>query len=174
MKKILSVLLCTVMLFAMTACNFGKPKETAAPDLNRLFTCSSEIRYGDFEMSAELKRLGDSMWEVEFSAPKTLAGVKLTYNGDTISASYKDLSFSIPQDAAPVKAVFTMIFRTIDKSAAQPELPFTEEDGVLVFEGENDYGKFFISTDKETGDFIGFNMPDYDLEVTCENYSIEQ
>lgn len=174
MKKILSLFLCGILFFTMTACNFGKPKETAAPDLNRLFTCSSEIRYGDFEMSAELKRLGDGMWEVEFSAPKTLAGVKLAYNGDAISASYKGLSFSIPKDAAPVKAVFTMVFRAIDASAAEPELPFSEEDGILVFEGENEQGKFFISTDKETGDFIGFSMPDYELEIACENYSIIQ
>lgn len=174
MKKILSLFLCTILLVTATACKFGKPKETAAPDLNRLFTCSAEILYADFEMSAELKRLGDGMWEVEFSAPKTLAGVKLTYSGDSISASYKGMSFTIPKDAAPVKAVFTMIFQTIDKTAVVPELPFTEEDGVIVFEGENDYGKFFISTDEETGDFIGFNMPDYDLEVKCENYSIVQ
>lgn len=172
MRKFLSLFFCALLFFTMTACNFGKPKETAAPDLNRLFTCTAEIRYDDFEMSAELKRLGDGMWEVEFSAPKTLAGVKLSYSEEAISASYKGLSFSIPKDAAPVKAIFTMIFQTIDKSAAMPELPFSEEDGVLVFEGKNDYGKFFISTDKETGDFIGFNMPDYELEVKCGDYKI--
>lgn len=168
LKKIIALSLCSILLF--TGCVFNKPKESASPDLNRLFSCNAEIRYGDFEMSAVLKRLGDGMWEAECSAPKTLAGVKLSYNGDDITASFKGLSFSIPKTAAPVKSIFQLAFSVIDKTAAGGELPMIEKDGVLIFSGEAEQGKFEVRTDKETGNLLGFSMPAYELEITCSDF----
>ena len=174
MKKILALLLCGIMLLSLSACNIGKEKKTAAPDLNKLFSCTADISYGDFKASATMKRLGNSMWDVEFVSPASLAGVKLSYNGEEIKASYKGLTFSIPKDAAPVKGVLSMIFKSIDKSAEKVDMPFKEKDGIKLFSGESDQGDFTISMDKSNGSLVAFEIPSKKLDVKFADYKVIQ
>lgn len=174
MKKFLALLLCGVIMFSLCACNIGKSKKTATPDLNKLFSCSTDISYGDFKSTATIKRLGNGLWDVEFSSPSTLAGVKLSYNGEDIAASYKGLTFSVPKDAAPVKGVLSMIFNAIDKSADDVNMPFKEKEGMKLFSGESEQGDFTISVDKATGNLVAFEIPNQKLKVKFADYAVIQ
>lgn len=172
MKKIFALFLCGLIMLSFCAC--GKEKTTAIPDLNKLFTSTASITYGEFEAAATVNRLGNGLWDVEFTSPTTLAGVKLSYNGEDITASYMGLSFSIPKDAAPIKSVLTMIFNSIDKSAEKVDMPCAEDEGITVFSGTGDQGDFSISVDKASGNLVAFEMPDEKLKVEFTDYSVIQ
>ena len=173
MKRFLTLLLCGIVIISFSACN-GNNKKNATPDINKLFSCTADITYGDFKTTATINRLGNGMWDVEFITPNTLAGVKLSYNGVDITASYKGLSFSIPKDAAPIKGVLNYIFKAIDKSAEKVNMPYTEQDGMKIFKGESDDGDFTLSIDKSNGNLTSFDMPSRKLEVKFSNFSIIQ
>ena len=170
MKKIFALFLCGLIMFSFCAC--GKARTTAIPDLNKLFTTTASITYGKFEAEATVNRLGNGLWDVEFVKPTTLAGVKLSYNGEDITASYMGLSFSIPKDAAPIKGILSMIFNSIDKSAEKVDMPYAEKDGISVYSGTSDQGDYTISVEKSSGNLVGFELPDEKLKVEFTNYSV--
>lgn len=172
MKKIqrtLLLFLCGLMCIVFTAC--GKPKTSGTPDINKLFSTAATITYGDFEAQAKVSRLGSDLWEVEFATPQTLAGVKLSYTGEDITASYLGLSFSIPKTAAPVKSMLTMIFKAVDKSAVGVDMPCEEKDGVMIYSGTGDFGDFTLSMDQATGNLVSFEMPKEDLIVQFADFT---
>lgn len=171
-QRIVTIFLCSLTLLLLPSC--GKQKTEASPDVNRLFTATASIVYDDFEAQATVSRLGDDMWEVEFTSPKTLAGVKLFYNGEDITASYLGLNFSIPESAAPTKSMLTMLFQSFDQAAAGAPLPFTEEDGISVFTGTGDFGKFMLSVDNASGNPVSFEIPEEKLSVQFADYTVIQ
>ena len=172
MKKIFSVFVLFVIMISITGC--GKENKPCAPDLNKIFTVNAAVESGKFKTEAIISRLGDNMWEAEISSPETLKGIKLSYSGEDITASYMGMSFSVPKNAAPVKGMMTMLFNAIDKSAALPEMPCIEDETTKTFSGETENGKFEITVDKTTGNLTGFEMPDNDLKVVFTDYSVIQ
>lgn len=168
-KSFFALFLCGLMMLTFSACK--KETTMAAPDLNKLFTVTASVQYGDFNAAATVNRLGNDMWDVEFSEPSTLAGVKLSYNGEDITASYLGLSFSVPKNAAPVKSMLNMLFKAIDKSAMGLDMPCTEEDGIMTFSGTGDFGDFTLSMEKSTGNLVSFELPDEKLQVQFADFA---
>ena len=172
MKKIVSGLLIVIMLFSFGGCTSKKSAESL--DLNKLFKVTATIESGKFKGQAVINRLGDNMWDVEFSSPNTLSGIKLSYSGEDITATYMGLSIKMSKTDAPIKGMLTMLFNAIDKSAALKDMPCVEDEKTKTFSGENENGKFNIILDKSTGNLIGFEMPDNDLKVTFTDYTLIQ
>lgn len=172
LKKILSAVLCGLMFLGLMGCS--AEKKTATPDLNRLFSADAKIQFDDFEADAKISRLGDGMWDVEFSQPKTLAGVKLSYNDGEITASFLGLNFNIEKDSLPVKSIVTMIINAIDSSGVHADMPCVEKDGKIVFSGSGENGDFTITTDAETGTLLDFELPSEKLKVLFENFGVIQ
>ncbi len=160
----------SVICVLMLCCCKGE-KTSAAPDLNKLFTGTASIACGDFTAEATINRLGNGMWDVEFLSPKTLSGVKLSFNGDEITASYLGLKFTVPKDTSPVKGVLRLLFDAVDKSSEKPDMVCTEKDGKIIFDGEINSEKFKIMFNKETGGLSGFEVPDKDLKIEFSSYS---
>lgn len=169
MKKFLAFFVCTAMII-LGGCR--SEEKTSVPDLNKVFTAEAAITSKDFEGKAKISRLGGGMWEIEFSEPDTLSGIKLAFNGDELSASYQGLSFSVPEEILPSKPIFTKLFESIDRSA-EGELPYSEQEGILTYEGElENIGKFTISTEKETGNLMNVKIPYDNVVVEFTDYTI--
>ncbi|MEG0615633.1 MAG: hypothetical protein RR540_07745, partial [Oscillospiraceae bacterium] len=137
---------------------------------------TAELEYGKFKAAATFNRLGNSMWDVEFSEPKTLSGVKLSYNGTDFSASYQGLAFSVPKDAVPVKGMLLKIFTAIDNAAAGLAMECSEKDGVVTYSGELDdkNEEYSISMAKSDGALVKFELPKEKLCVNFTNFNVIQ
>lgn len=175
MKKLAAIFLCACLMIGATAC---KSKDTPkSPELDRLFTCTAEMTYDKFEATATVNRLGNGLWDVEFSAPKTLSGVKLSYDGENLTAAYKGFTFTVPKDSLPIKNMLTLFFNAIDKNVIAAEMPCTVTDGVTTFTGESALGAtnaaFSLSLDS-SNKLLAFEMPDEKLSVVFSNYVIIQ
>ncbi|MBZ4670615.1 MAG: hypothetical protein JG769_919 [Oscillospiraceae bacterium] len=168
-KKIAAGFLSLVCIFMLCSCK-GE-KTSATPDLNKLFTGTASIACGDFTAEATINRLGNGMWDVEFTSPKTLSGVKLSFNGDEITASYLGLKFTVPKDTAPVKGVLRMLFDAVDKTSEKADTVCTQKDGQMILDGEINSEKFKIIFNKETGALSAFEVPDKDLKIEFSSYS---
>lgn len=175
MKKLIGIFLCGCMLLATSACKSEKPQQS--PSLNKLFTCTAEMEYDDFKASATMNRLGNGLWDVEFSAPKTLKGVKLSYSGEEITASYLGFAFTVPKTTAPVKNMLTLLFSAVDKCSEKVEMPCTVTDGVTTYTGESVLGtsgsSFKLSLDKDEK-LVSFAIPDEKLMISFSDYTAIQ
>lgn len=170
MRRVVAILICSIMLIGLVGC-MEKTETTKVPDLNKLFTMTAVMQTGDFEAEGTITRLGDKQWEIEFSAPKTLEGIKLSYNGEDIKASYMGLEFSIPKSAAPLEGILTMLFDAIDTAVTMVEMPCIEDEMTITYVGENDTGEYQIIMDKETGALIGFEVPDKNLKMEFTGFT---
>ncbi|NLT08697.1 MAG: hypothetical protein GXY08_04260, partial [Ruminococcus sp.] len=102
---------------------------------------------------------------VEFSSPNSLSGIKLEFSEGNTKASYKGLSFSVPQSAVPVRAMILNLMKAVDENASAEELSGDEKDGLLVISGKLDGGSYTLTVDKE-GRLSGFEMPNNDLKMS--------
>lgn len=165
MKRLISFAVMILTAVVMVACSSPIKSETSRKNgLNCAFESSVNITIDKLNAEGIMKRFGDGMWDVEFSSPNTLSGVKLVFDSGNVSASYKGLDFSVPQSALPVKAMMLNLIEAVDTNARLEELKGTENDNVLEVSGSLEGGDYIISVGKD-GKLISFDMENNKLKM---------
>lgn len=171
MKRIFALMLVVVSILSLSACGkIGKVKKEIKPQLDSAFSCNVKMKYGDLLSEATVKRFGNGAWEADFSAPNTLAGVKLSFLDDDVTASYKGLSFSVPKSALPIKSMMSNLFTIIDETASKDTIEVINDKEYLIIEGRTEQGDYEIMLDKETGLLVSFAMPNLDLLIEFSDF----
>lgn len=165
MKRLVSFAVMIITAVMFVACSSPIKSETSRKNgLNCAFESSVNITIDKLNAEGVIKRFGDGVWDVEFSTPNTLSGVKLAFDSGNVTASYKGLDFSVPQSALPVKAMMLNLIEAIDTNARLEELKGTENDNVLEIGGSLDGGEYVICVGKE-GKLISFEMENNKLKM---------
>ena len=166
MKRLITFTITILTVLCLTACSMPMQNKTTRKNgLNTAFTSDVKINLDRLEADGIVKRFGDGMWEVEFSSPNSLSGVKLSFSEGNVEASYKGLSFSVPQSALPVKAMMLNLIKVVDDYARLDELKGEEKDGMLEVSGKLDGGEYVLIVDKD-GILSRFEMPNNKLTMT--------
>lgn len=170
MKRIVYSALIGAATLGLTACGSGGTDGTVAVSLSEPYSMTAEFTCGDLIGTAGLSYLGDEAWEAEFSAPDSLAGVKLAYLDGTVTASYKGLTFSVPQSAIPVKTSLGQLFDVLEDATNDGMVECKIKDDTCVIEDSVDAGEFTLTLDKN-GTPLSFVMPNQSLEMTFTDFS---
>lgn len=166
MKRLITFALTILTAVFLAACTAaGKDKSTSPNGLSSRFQAAVTVTLEDLTAEGTLKRFGDGMWEVEFNAPNTLSGVKLSFSEGGVTASYKGLNFSVPQSALPVKSMMLNLISAADDLAKNKELSGVSEDGMTKISGSLDGGEYTLTVDKN-GNISSFEMPNNKLKIT--------
>lgn len=166
MKRLITFTITILTVLCLTACSMPMQNKTTRKNgLNTAFTSDVKINLDRLGADGIVKRFGDGMWEVEFSSPNSLSGVKLSFSEGNVEASYKGLSFSVPQSALPVKAMMLNLIKVVDDYARLDELKGEEKDGMLEVSGKLDGGEYVLIVDKN-GILSRFEMPNNKLAMT--------
>ena len=179
MKRIFTSAITMAAAVCLTACAVTKGGSTSCRNrLDEPFSAAVSITIDRLEAEGSLMRYGEGVWEIEFSEPNTLSGVKLEFSEGNVLASYKGLSFSVPQSAVPVKAMMLNLIKAVDDNAGAEELTGEENDGMLSVKGSLDGGEYILTVDGE-GLLSSFEMPNNKLkmrftELKTTEISIEQ
>ena len=169
MKRIFTFVITIAAAVCLTACAVTKGGSISRRNcLGLPFSAEVSITIDRLEAEGKLVRYGEGVWEIEFSEPNTLSGVKLEFSEGNVMASYKGLSFSVPQSAIPVKAMMLNLIKAVDENSASEELKGEEKDGMLRLNGKLDGGSYVLSVD-DNGFICGFDMPGYELSMTFMN-----
>ena len=179
MKRIFTFVLTMAMALCLAACAVPTGGGSSRKNgLGNAFSAVVDITLDRLEAEGEIKRYGEGVWEIEFSQPNTLSGVKLEFSEGNVLASYKGLSFSVPQSAVPVKAMMLNLIKAVEDNAKLAELSGEESDGMLKISGSLDGGDYTLTVDKD-GLLSGFEMPNNKLtmkfsEMKTAEITIEQ
>ena len=179
MKRIFTFVLTAAAAICLTACSVADVGRSSRKNsLGCGFSADVSITLDRLEAEGAVKRFGEGVWEIEFSEPNTLSGVKLEFSEGNVIASYKGLSFSVPQSAVPVKAMMLNLIKAVDDNAGAEELTGEENDGMLSVKGSLDGGEYILTVDGE-GLLSSFEMPNNKLkmrftELKATEISIEQ
>ncbi|WP_028518925.1 hypothetical protein [Ruminococcus flavefaciens] len=179
MKRVFTLVLTFVTVLCMTSCAVPVGSKTSRKNgLSSPFSAAVSITLDRLEAEGSIKRFGEGVWEIEFSEPNTLSGVKLEFSEGSVIASYKGLTFSVPQSAVPVKAMMLNLMKAVDENAKTEELSGKEDGDMLKIEGNLDGGDYALTVDKD-GLLSGFDMPNNKLtmrftEMKTAEISLEQ
>lgn len=166
MKRIITFALTVLTVLCFASCSMPlKSSVSRKNGLDCSFQAEVSISLDRLQAEGIVKRFGSGAWEIEFSSPNTLSGVKLEFSEGNTSASYKGLSFSVPQSAVPVRAMMLNLIKAVDENAKLEELKGEEKDGNLEISGELEGGKYLLIVDKD-GKLIGFEMDNNKLKMT--------
>lgn len=170
MKRLVLFAVIFLTAFAMVACSSPIKSETSCKNgLNCAFESSVNITIDKLNSEGVLKRFGDGVWDIEFSSPNTLSGVKLAFDSGNVSASYKGLNFSVPQSALPVKALMVNLIEAFDKNARLTELKGSEDDNILEISGNLEGGEYVLSVGKD-GKPVSFDMENNKIKVIFSDF----
>lgn len=154
-----------IMTLCLASCSAPMPtSQSRQNNLDSAFTSEVNITLDKMTAQGNIKRLGDSEWEIEFTAPNTLSGVNITFSQGNVSASYQGLSFSVPKSALPVKAMLVNLIDAVDQNARSEELNGSENEGVFEISGTLESGDYILTIDSN-GNIKSFDMPNNLLEM---------
>ena len=167
---------CVPAAFFLQSCALPQ-KEPAefAPVRAESYEADALLEYGEGQSAAlHLTRYGDALWDASFTEPTALAGVILTFDGDTVSASYKGLAFSVPKSALPAKNMLAAATEALDEAAASETLPCRlQEDGTWSCTGECAGGSYTL-TFSESGEPMRFDLPSQPFCLTLSGFTVLQ
>lgn len=166
MKRLITLFACMIMgICLVTSCSVPLKNSVSRKNgLNSAFESNVSVTLDKLQAEGTLHRFGDAMWDIEFTAPNTLSGVKLSFSEGNVDASYKGLSFSVPQSALPVKAMMLNLIEAVDDNARLAELKGEEKDDTLEISGKLEGGEYIITVDKD-GRLLSFEMPNNKLKM---------
>ena len=155
-----------------TSCSVPMKNDSSRRNgLAAAFSADASITIEKLSAEGVLTRSGKGEWDMEFSSPDTLSGVRLGFSDGSVTASYKGLSFSVPQSAVPVKAMMLNLIKAVDEKAELSELKGEEKDDVLRISGELEGGSYVLSVDSE-GLLSSFEMPNDSLTMSFSNIRV--
>lgn len=171
MKKLVTFTLAILMVLCLVSCSVPLKSTTSRKNgLDCAFQANISMTLDRLQAEGVIKRFGTGAWEVEFTSPNTLSGVKLEFSEGTTSASYKGLSFSVPQSAVPARAMMLNLIKAVDDNARLDELKGEEKDGLLNITGKLEGGEFTLIVDKN-GKLSGFEMDNNKLKMIFTDLS---
>ncbi len=169
MKKLITFTLALLMVLCVVSCDVPLKSTTSRKNgLDSAFQADAVIMLDRLQAEGVVRRFGTGVWEIEFSSPNTLSGVKLEFSEGNTEASYKGLSFSVPQSALPVKSMMLNLIKAVEDNARLDELKGEEKDNILEVSGKLEGGEYVLKIDKD-GRLSGFDMDNNKLKMTFTN-----
>ena len=96
MKRIFTFVLTAAAVISMTACSLSERISASRRNgLGMGFSAEASIVIDRLEAEGTVKRFGEGAWEIEFSAPNTLSGVKLEFSEGKVTFCRMMQSFPI-------------------------------------------------------------------------------
>lgn len=115
---------------ALTGCTplaMTPPKARITAGFTAMCNVTAEVTPPDktepekFAFSGRIKRLGSGFWEISITSPDTLAGLKISLSGDTVTSSLGELWHEDEVGDIPAASPFMTIFRSLDSAAVAVE-----------------------------------------------------
>lgn len=168
MRNVLAFLL-PALLYGCTA----KPgTDNFTPKLDTSYTVEAHLDYADTSADLRLTRQKEGIWDAEFSAPNTLAGVTLSFDGNAVGASYQGLQFTVPKSAMPAKTVLVTVTGILDAVAGQDALNGSmQEDGTWQYAGNLESARYTVTFDA-AGQLAGLELPDQPAKLSFQGYTV--
>lgn len=171
MKRFSLFLSLVLSAAVLSGCGAGTEVRDISGELDSAFCCDMNMVYENTEFEGKITRYEAGRWEAEFTSPDTVSGVKLSFSGKDVTASYKGLAFTVPKSALPVRSLLLNLIDTVDKAAAEQQTECASEDGCLVIEGDADQGRYKLCLDQKNCDLVSFSMDNLKMKMNFENTS---
>lgn len=176
MKRIIALLL-TLAVLAFAGCSKtqdNKNNEEQAPVVPTAYSADLYITYKTKTIEGKYiqKALGNS--EIKFTAPRSLNGVSIKYEGTKCTFGYAGLSLSTDLSKIPETNIGKLMIESMQSAAQDSSITKAKEDNKWIYSGQTSGHEFIITQDAKTGFFESFEMPEYDFKAELRNFTVDE
>jgi hypothetical protein len=170
-KKALISIILAVMTITLFSCDklsgLGGAQIQDTP-----FTAHIEIDTEKADFIANVKRLGMGLWEMEIVEPLNIAGLVISYDGQTVTSSKDGFSSSQPVESVADSALFLQLFRTLDNAIGTIEPTGEIVDGKYVLSGSIPVSSYEIIFNPETNAPEEVRLPESAITAYISDFQI--
>lgn len=139
MKKLLSAVAVLIILSGCTAISTPQSVET-----DRNFTAKATITQNSAAYTADFE-INENGCSVAFLLPEEIAGLKISFDGDSYTYQLGDLEFTSPPKNE-VQQFLPLIYSALNDRSGTT----TQEETHFSVQGRCEYGAYYININKET------------------------
>lgn len=162
-KGILIGICCMIITALLTACGAAK---TAPPETVR-FSCDFVATYNDLKLEGTLERHNVGTLTLALSAPQSLSGMQLTWDGETATVAYHGLTYTLPAKL-PQAAAARLLLDALDDLCKRSADGSLTKDGAAFTGTVGEYG-YTVLCDPQSGTLLSLEVPDAAFSVHFSN-----
>ncbi|MBQ2581977.1 MAG: hypothetical protein II574_10160 [Ruminococcus sp.] len=142
-RKIIAIVLAAACLCSCSGSGSAKPC-----DVDEKFRSDVTITQGGKEFCAEMRRADADIWELDFSKPDTVAGMKLGFTGSICTLEFEGLKYELDRSQISQYSMASLCCGAVEQLIAKRGLDCRKTDDSLVEKGTvsgEDFEAFFDS-----------------------------
>lgn len=135
------------------------------------FSCDVDMSYQDMQISGRLTRQSAGTLVLEFTAPESLKGLSMQWDGETITMKAGALSFGVDPSAIPESALGKGLLDALDAGYRNQQVGELTDQG-LSTTGQSVNGAFEILSDPATGSLLSLKIPKLNITANFSNFEL--
>ncbi|MCL2884372.1 MAG: hypothetical protein FWF49_02655, partial [Oscillospiraceae bacterium] len=157
----------TISLFLLSACK-GASSGAQKPTLTS-FSCQAAITYQGLTIKGKLSRQAAGTLTLDITEPPSLAGMTMSWDGQTVTLKMNGLSFGVDPATVPQTALGKVIINALDAAVGKKDGTLTPS-GYEV-SGSDAGGSFTLVSDPDTGALLTLTVPSADLTAVFSDFA---
>ena len=127
--------LLTLTLSAAMLCSCSSGGSAKPCDVDEKFSSDVKITQDDKEYNVKLSRADADIWELAFSEPETVKGLKLGFTGNVCTLELEGLKYELDRKDVSQYSMASLCCGAMEQLINKRELTCSEQDGVLTEKG---------------------------------------
>lgn len=120
---------------ALCLCSCSSSAGAKPCDVDEKFSSDVKITQNDKEYTAKLSRADADIWELAFSAPKTVAGLKLGFTGNVCTLELEGLKYELDRKNVPQYSMASLCCGALEELINKHDLSCTSDGDDLTEKG---------------------------------------
>lgn len=170
LRRVFNLVFCLLIIISLAACS---KKSKSEQPITTGFSCGVDVSCNDMNVKGRITRssAGTLLFEVE--EPKTLNGMTMQWDGDSVSLKLFGLSFDVNPENIPQTALARSILNVLDAAVGMHGEGEETKEG-LVTKGTASIGEFEILSDSKTGNLLKLRIPSAGLTASFSDFATEK
>jgi len=173
MKRFICVFAILLLIF-LTSCDGRISLSATPPPVPAFFTTDALIKQGSTDISASLKREATGITTINITAPESLAGMEIQFDGELCKFMMGGLTLDLGYANFPQTAFFKVIMNTLKRMNEDMTVTASKNMDLWEYQLIGEQGNEIITVVQSdlTGFLESMHVPSRDLEVTFSNFRV--
>lgn len=120
---------------ALCLCSCSSSSQAKPCDVDEKFQSEVKITQNEKEFCAKLSRADADIWEMDFSKPDTVAGMKLTLSGNVCTLDFKGLKYELDRKDVSQYSMANLCCGAMEDIIGKRDLTCTKDGDKLTEKG---------------------------------------